>query len=206
MAFEKVLLRKNQGAIDSEIFQLQPKKVYFQSFVDRLQAIGVNPAGNDLETLVKSPKAYVTDKLTAGEEMKVGGLKLNKEKLFDLIDKPAGTNEIIRDIEKDQANKDIREYNHWLANRFTVTAGVVEITGATLENIDNRNSLFITSENQQQAFNKLTEFVELVNQLNELQLNSSGKITGSSEMENYIRYDQTTGAHTINLDALARFK
>lgn len=97
MVFEKVLLSKNQGAIDSEIFQLQPKKVYFQSFVDRLQTIGVIAADNDLETLFKNPKAYITDKLTAGEEMKVGGLTLNKEKLFDLIDKPAGTNEIIKD-------------------------------------------------------------------------------------------------------------
>jgi hypothetical protein len=206
MAFEKVLLRKNQGAIDNEIFQLQPKKVYFQSFVDRLKTIGVIAADNDLEQLVNSPKAYVTDKLTAGEEMKVGGLKLNKEKLFDLIDKPAGTNEIIKDIEKDQSDKSIREYTHWLANRFTVTAGVVEITAGTMDNIHARNSLFITSENQQQAFNKLTEFVDVVNQLNELQHNNGGKIAGSSEMENYIRYDQTTGAHTINLDALARFK
>lgn len=206
MEFEKVLLSKNQGAIDSEIFQLQPKKIYFQSFVDRLQTIGVIAADNDLETLFANPKTYVTDKLTAGEEMKVGGLTLNKEKLFDLIDKPSGTNEIIKDIEKDQAEQSIRETTHWWANRFIVTAGVVTVTDETLLNSENRHSLFITSENQLQAFNKLTEFTGLINQLNDLQLNNGGKIVGDSDLSKYIIYSQVLGTHSINPQAVKRFK
>lgn len=206
MAFEKVLLSKNQGAIDNETFQLQNPKNYFQTFVDRLQIVGITAIGNDLETLINNPKAYITDKLTAGEEMKVGGLTLNKEKLFELLEKPVGTTEIISDLEKDHLEKSTRESMHWLANRFAVLEGIVTIKPEVLENINIRNSLFITSENQSQAFVKLNEFKDLINQLNELEVNSGGKITGSSDLSDYIVFDSSTGLHNVKPNAVKRFK
>jgi hypothetical protein len=206
MPFVKVLLSKNQGAINSEIKQLEPKKNYFQNYVNRLNAVGIAVTSRDLDALFDNPKAYVTDKLTAGEEMKVGGLTLNKEKLFELIEKPVGTNEIIADIVKDQQDASIREFNHWSVKSFEVINGTVTTTAATIEHINNRLSLFIDSENQQSAFNKLTELVKQINDLNGLELYNFGKLSRDSDLSDYIVFNEQTKTHGINSQAVKRFK
>ncbi len=202
MSFEKVLLTKNQGAIESEIAQLQPKKEYFQNYVNRLIAVGITPTNTDLQTLFENPKAYVTDKLTAGEEMKVGGLTLNKEKLFELIEKPVGTNEIITDIEKDQQNRSVREYNHWSVKSFGIIEGIVTVTTETTEHINNRFSLFIESENQQTAFTKLQELAQILNNLNLLEVRT-GTIAGTTEIAELLRFNNST--FEVNPQAVKRF-
>ena len=206
MAFEKVLLSKNQGAIESEVFKLQFPKNQFQSIVDRLQTVGIIASGNDLEALINNPKAYVTDKITAGEEMKVGGLTLNKEKLFDLIEKPIGTTEIIKDIERGNNEETTREGLYWLAGKFTVLEGIVTITPEELERINTSHSLFITSENQSQAFAKLNELKDVINQLNGLEVNNGGKISGGSNLSDYVVFDSSTGMHNVKPNAVKRFK
>lgn len=206
MAFEKVLLSKNQGAIESEIFKLHFPKNQFQSIVDRLQTVGIIASGNDIEALINNPKAYVTDKITAGEEMKVGGLTLNKEKLFDLIEKPIGTTEIIKDIERGNNEETTREGLYWLAGKFTVLEGIVTITPKELERINTSHSLFITSENQSQAFAKLNELKDVINQLNGLEVNNGSKISGGSNLSDYVVFDSSTGMHNVKPNAVKRFK
>lgn len=169
MSFEKILIEKNEGAITGELNQLQAKKQYFQNYVNKVLALGLTVEENDLNLMFENPKAYITDKLTAGENMQVGNLKLNKEKLFDLIEKPAGTNTLIQSIEKDLMDRNIREYNIWSVKIFIVIENEVVITPAHLEAIDNRFSLFIDNENQQQAYEKLQGIASLVNELNQLQ-------------------------------------
>lgn len=206
MAFEKILLSKNLGAINNEIFQLEAPKNYFKNYVNRLTAIGITSTNTDLETLFENPKAYVTEKLTAGEEMKVGGLTLNKEKLFELIEKPVGTNEIIRDIVKDQQNATIRESYHWKANRFTIIEGAVTISATELEHINKRNSLFIETENQQLAINKLAELVVIINEINNLEFKNGGKISVDTDLSEYIRYNQNTKTHEPGPQVVKYFK
>jgi hypothetical protein len=203
MPFVKVLLSKNQGAINSEIQQHEPKKDYFQNYVNRLIAVGITATNTDLQLLFENPKAYVTDKLTAGEEMKVGGLTLNKEKLFELIEKPVGTNEIIADIVKDQQDKSKREFNHWSVKSFEIINGIVIVTAETIEHINNRLSLFIDSENQQTAFTKLEQLAQLLNEINQLE-NNNGRIGGTTELSELMQFNNTT--FTLNPQAVKRFK
>lgn len=169
MSFEKILIEKNEGAIAGELNQLQAKKEYFQNYVNKVLELGLTVEENDLNLMFENPKGYITDKLTAGENMQVGNLMLNKEKLFDLIEKPAGINTLIQSIEKDLMDRNIREYNIWNVKVFSVIENEVVITPAHLEAIDNRFSLFIENENQQQAYEKLQGIATLVNELNQLQ-------------------------------------
>jgi hypothetical protein len=168
MSFEKILIEKNEGAIAGELNQLEVKKQYFQNYVNKVIALGLTVAENDLNLLFENPKAYITDKLTAGENMQVGGLKLNKEKLFDLIEKPAGTNELIQSIEKDLMDSGIREYNIWHVKNFEINENEVVVNPDHLEAINNRFSLFIESESQNQAYEKLQGIASLVNELNQM--------------------------------------
>lgn len=168
MAFKKQLIAKNEGKINSEIQQLNPTKEYLQGYVNKVIALGINVAENDLELLFSNPKAYITDKLTAGETMQVGGLKLDKEKLFDLIEKPTGTNDLIESIIKDNQNTSTREYHIWKINQFTVSSDLVTIKQTALDHIQERNSLFVENENQKTGFEKLQQITQLINEINQL--------------------------------------
>lgn len=168
MEFKKTLIQKNTGAIDSEIHQLQTQKNYFQNYVNQLASIGIAFDTNDLVLLFDAPKEFVTDKLTNSEQPTVGGLKLSKDKLFDLLEKPKGTEEIIASIEKDLQTQNIREFNIWKVNSFEVSKNCVEIKKAVLESIETKHSIFINNINQQKVFDNLNKVATLINEINRL--------------------------------------
>ncbi|WP_394758162.1 hypothetical protein [Flavobacterium sp.] len=200
--FVKVLLAKNQIGIDSAIQEYETHKNYFQDCVNKVLALGVTMQENDLLLLFDNPKAYITDKLTAGETMQVGGLKLNKEKLFDLIEKPVGTNELIERIELDKQKQDFNQFTIWKANRFTITANLVSLNTESIEQIEKSFSLYITTQNQQTGLNKITELVQLINEINQLEVTQ--KIGMNTELQDFMSYKNNE--YEVNNLAVKYFK
>ena len=182
MEFTKVLLHKNQNLIDNEINQQQHIIKYFQGYIDKVVALGFKVNDNDLEPLFENPKAYITAKITDGQNLQVGGLTLNKEKLFDLIEKPEGTNEFIESVTKDLSKNDILEHYIFRAHRFSVSNNTVVLKKEILEELDNRHSIFIQSENQQNGYNKIVELAKLVNEINLLANTKIGAGTTLSQL------------------------
>jgi hypothetical protein len=168
MLFEKILIKKNEGAIYGEINQLQTQKAYFQKYVNKVIALGIAIDENDLDLLFENPKAYITEKLTAGENMTVGSLTLNKEKLYELLEKPKGTNDLINDIEKDLMDRGTREFHIWTVNNFKINQNQVVLKDETIDFINKKHSLFINNQNQKNAFEKLQQIATLLNELNQL--------------------------------------
>jgi hypothetical protein len=166
MEFEKQLIKKFDGQINSHLQQLNTTKEYLQKFVDKATAIGIKVDENDLQPLFANPKAYITDKLLTGESVEFGGLKLSKEKLFDLIELPTGTTGLIESILEAQRNQQTREYHVFKIGYFSVVENTVTVNAAHLEFITNSNSLFIENENQKQGFEKTCEIVKLINEIN----------------------------------------
>ncbi len=182
MEFTKVLLHKNQNLIDNEINQQQHIIKYFQGYIDKVVALGFKVNDNDLEPLFENPKAYITAKITDGQNLQVGGLTLNKEKLFDLIEKPEGTNEFIESVTKDLSKNDILEHYIFRAHRFSVSNNKVVLKKEILEELDNRHSIFIQSKNQQNGYNKIVELAKLVNEINQLATTKIGTGTTLSQL------------------------
>ncbi|WP_348824018.1 hypothetical protein [Flavobacterium aestuarii] len=201
MTFKKILIEKNEGAINSELHQLQAKKEYFQNYVNKVIALGISLDENDLAGMFENPKAYITEKLTAGENMQVGNLKLNKEKLFDLIEKPAGTIELIQSIEKDLQDKGTREFHIWHVGCFKIIENLVVVTPEHLEHINTRFSLFIENENQKQAYEKLQGITKLINEINEL---DGQKISLNTELDDLIK--KSDNGFVVNAKAIQSFK
>lgn len=201
MNFEKILIEKNEGAINSEVHQLHAKKAYFQNYVNKVIALGISVEENDLKPIFDNPKAFITDKLTAGESMNVGGLQLNKEKLFDLIEKPAGTNELIQDITKDLMDRATREFHIWHVECFKIIENLVVVKPEHLDHINTRFSLFIENENQKQAFEKLQEITKLVNEINQLE---GDKLNLDTDLRDLMKGDNYD--YQINAALVKRFK
>lgn len=204
MEFTKVLLAKSQHLIDNEINQLSTQKAYFQSYLDKIILLDITVMENDLIPLFENPKAYITEKLTQGENVQVGGLSLNKEKLFDLIEKPVGTNELIESIIKDTQNQSIRESNIWLANRFIIDNNEVVINPEILNQITARYSLFIETENQQNGYNKIIQLVDLINEINEIATHKIGIGTDLGEILTTINPNDYS-SYKISHEAVKRF-
>ncbi len=180
MAFEKQLIKRNEGKINSEISQLNYVKDYFQKYVDKLNSLGLTVVDDDLEILFNSPKAYVTEKLTEGQSIQFGSIKIDKEKIFDLIEKPDGVITLIQDIEKDLVDRSILESCIWKANQFIVNNKLVVLKPDVLEFIQNNNSWFINNENQKQGFEKLKKIADLLNEINQL---DGKKINNQTEID-----------------------
>jgi hypothetical protein len=135
-----------------------------------------------LKLLFDHPKAFITDKLTQGETVKVGGLSLDKNKLFELLDKPQGTTAIIENILKDIEDRSKREFHIWKINNFIIENGNVIINPEYLEEINNRHSLFIETENQKTGFEKLQQIAKLLNEINDLHCDRINSNTGLNDL------------------------
>lgn len=204
MEFTKVLLAKNQSGIDSEILQNQTHQNYFQECVNDVLALGVTMQENDLLRFFENPKAYITDKLTAGENMQVGGLKLNKEKLFDLIEKPTGTNELIEKIELDKQKQYFNQFTILTANRFKIIENIVSLNSEFMERIETMYSLYIETENQQNGYNKVIQLVNLINEINEIATYKIGIETDLGEILTTINPNDYS-SYKVSHEAIKRF-
>lgn len=201
MTFKKQLIKRNENNINSEIIALKYVKDYFQKYVDRLTALNFTAVDKDLELLFNNPKAYITEKLTEGQSVQFGSIKIAKEKIFDLLEKPEGVNAIISDIEKDLADRSISEYCIWKVNQFEVKNNEVVLTQETLDFISDKNSWFISSENQKKGFEKLKQIADIMNEINQLE---GKKINSQTEIGNLFQISEDK-VFEVKLDTLYMF-
>lgn len=168
--FERVLLSTNEGQISNELSGQRHSQAYFQPYIDKYNLLGLKPLEEkDLNPLFDNPKAFLTQQITHGESLNIGGLKMNPEKLFEIIEKPAGTDELINQILRDKSNHVIAKANHWHSDHMIITNGdKVEICPKVKNHITERCSLYIENEAQQEAFDLIDVIVNNINRLNEL--------------------------------------
>lgn len=168
--FERVLLSTNEAQVQNELAQKNQSKAYFQPYIEKYNLLGLKPLEEkDLNLLFDNPKAFLTQQITHGESLNIGGFKMNPEKLFEIIEKPTGTDELINQIIKDKSNHVIASYNHWFTDHMIIKNGdTVEICPILLNHTIERCSLYIENEAQQEAFDLIDVIAEKINRLNEL--------------------------------------
>ena len=185
MEFQKTLLHTNQHQIDSDLATFETPRIYFQNIVNRIVELGINVENNDLQKIVENPKAYIVEKITSGQKLEVGGLMLNKEKLFELIEKPIGTDELIDSIETDKQKVNvIIDYLNFV-QFYSVSDGFVVISPEHSDFLVKRNSLYIESQNQKNGFDLMKKLVALVNEINSIAVHKIASTTEISELMQY---------------------
>jgi hypothetical protein len=107
--FKKVAIYVNEQSIESLIAPHENRFEYFQQLVDMYNNLntGVVLEKMDLVALVQNPKAFVSKRLIKDQEVSFGGLKLSLEKVFEILEKPAGTDELINKIINDNQVKEL---------------------------------------------------------------------------------------------------
>jgi hypothetical protein len=202
--FEKVLLHKNDHQIAIDIRFYEPKQKYFQEYIDKYSLLGLKPLETkDLNELFENPKAFLTKQITHGESLNIGGLKMNPEKLFEIIEKPEGTEELIKEIISDKQNQDIASTNHWFTNNFIIANGnKIEVSPEDTDLIIKRNSIYLENEKQAEAIEIMDLIAKKMNRLNELK--TSGNIATEDFFTGYINLKE--GKYKKDFTSIKHFK
>ena len=97
---EKILLRVDKESIDKDTQKVNDTIREFSPFYERYKKLNVGDLkNNDLKTFLLSPKKYFLDLFTKGENLKIGELELSSEKVYELLNKPDGVDDLVNDLE-----------------------------------------------------------------------------------------------------------
>lgn len=166
----KVDLKKNKHDEDLKIFENTKKEL--QKIITDIKGLELNITieNNDLDKLINSPKMFFCDKIV-NENIKVNGIELNKEKIFDLMQIPEDINNIIEYITR-LKNNVIAEKQHLyienLNNDFIIENETINISEHTLSELKETHSIYLDNENQIKIFNLLTEIKEKIKAIKEI--------------------------------------
>lgn len=181
---EAIKIATNENVIESILAGENRKKQYFQKVVNRFTNLGIIPNENDLQIIFENPKAYIVDMLTKGEKLTLQGVNIEKEKIFDLIEKPNGTEEVIKELLEDINNERFQYDTISQAYNYIIVKNVVMYSDEFLKRIERENSVYIENKNQQKGFELLSKIVNLINEVNGLDVNS--KLFPYTELSNII--------------------
>lgn len=162
--YTKKIAQFKQNQFDAIINQMNYKTNEIQQVVNRYAKFGLEPLnGKELQELFTQPKTLLVSKITSNENVNVNGFEVNKEKLFDLLDKPKGIEEFVNELEK--LSKDWVKMNFYDVRKYTVTENVVSIDETVLNGIKEANTVYIENENQEKAFDTAKVLIEALNGL-----------------------------------------
>lgn len=169
--FQPIPVFVKQNEIDRVVQQWDERKDYFQSIVNRYKTlnIGAPMLENDLGHLMNTPKEFIVNKITQGTEFNLGGLKLDGEKAFDLLEKPSGCIDFVNTIENAKKHDSSIKWFYRHAYFFVIVDGLVEIKPEEFEKIKTQNTVFLRSQKEKDIYELLSNLCESINALNELQ-------------------------------------
>lgn len=172
MSNKKLKVDFEQKQYDKDLGIFEATKNELQKIINDIKTLNlnINLDNGDLETLIHSPKIFFCNKLV-DEGIIINGIKLNKEKIFDLMEIPNGLNNIIENIItlKNAVISKIRNlYIENLNTNFTITNGKVNISENTLSELKELHTIYLENENQIKVFNLLTEIKNKIKEIKEI--------------------------------------
>lgn len=164
----KQLAFRNEIEINSSLSDITGSATYYyQKFIDRYKAISILPElqTEDLINLMRNPRSLILTKLTKGETLSVGGIQLSSEKVFELLDKPVEVDQLINDIESLREDSSYMNHHYRNIENFEIEKGKLQIKKSLVEEITERNSKYISSDDQFKALEIAKELLPKLNKL-----------------------------------------
>ncbi|TDX84050.1 hypothetical protein [Epilithonimonas xixisoli] len=164
---EKQFVWKN----DYEINRLKDNVDYslmeFRPFLERCNSLSVIPPleTESLSDFFLNPKTFFVLKLTKGETLNVGDLKLSSEKVYDLLDRPEGLDKLVSDIEALQKDRNFMGRHFGDLVKVEIKDGTLQYKQSWIDAITEQHSYYIETENQFTAQALANEIVLKINEL-----------------------------------------
>ena len=164
---EKQFVWKNNHLINQAKDSITYTIMGFEPFITRCNSLSMIPAleTSDLSDFFLTPKAFFVLKLTKGETLNVGDLKLSSEKVFELLDRPEGLDRLVIDIEGLQKDRNFMGTYFGNLDKVEIANGVLQVKQSWIETITEQYSYYITKENQFSALALANQIVPKINEL-----------------------------------------
>jgi hypothetical protein len=106
---QDILIDFNEAGYKSELDSLGHIKNGFEKFIQRFNALDIGNLKNDeLQKLILTAEAFLFKKIMTGKPLNSFGFEMSKEKVFEMMTKPADYFSLIADINKYNAGLDKR--------------------------------------------------------------------------------------------------
>lgn len=165
---DKLLAYKNTATINEWIGKIKDTANHFgQKFIDQYKTIPELPELEtaDIENLFMNPRSFFVLKLTKGEVLKVGDLTLSSEKVFDLLDRPVGLDDLVSSLEA-------LKHDRYFSGTYAANLKYLDLVDSQLvvkqsrvDEITEMFSYYIESENQHNALALVNDILPKLNQL-----------------------------------------
>ncbi len=154
----KILLADNPTGYNNALSQLNTKKGRLQDALAAYTALGVAtvPTTADLADLWDNPKVFLGRMLLGGQPAGlVGGLAVEPARVYDLVQKPAGTDAFLAAVETLHNPEGGWEHPRVDTTIYELVNGVVQIKQATLDSLREQFRIYATSQRQKDEWDAL---------------------------------------------------
>lgn len=149
---EKILLRVDKESLDKDTQKVNDAIREFSPFYKRYKKLNVGDLKNeDLKTFLLSPKKYFLDLFTKGENLKIGELELSPDKVYELLNKPDGVDDLVNDLELKIKEPFIITYCIYQVENIEIQEGKMSVKKEYLEDLKEKHSIYADTENQLKA-------------------------------------------------------
>lgn len=195
--FTKVAIYVDSDKINASIQTQEYRIEYFQELVNRYVALNTGEPlqKNDLTALIANPKEFVAKRLIKDEAVNMGGLKLSLEKVFDIIEKPAGTEELINKIINDNKIKELMITQRNVSYFEIENSDTVVLNQIFLKTTTENSSVYICTENEIKDYEVLNLIAENLNKLNDLKTHGH---LNELLYEGFLNINNSTGSVAVN--------
>lgn len=176
----KIELR-NENEIKNQLATFEEKAAYFQKFVDDFQKLKIGSlTTEDLQELFLNPRQFLTNRIAEHSEIDLGKFAFDKDKLFEIIQKPKGMDELEESISKYLADRYLKQtYN---VAQYSISENKVIINLERRKAIENAHTVQVETELQQEIYKNVNTLCENLNNLKTL---LGGRLT-IEQLENSI--------------------
>ena len=163
--FERIPLYFDENEYNVKISDYEGRCSYFQTVLDKLKSIAPNIVfeSEDLTPLFNNPKPFLVDKLVS-EAMTIGGVELDKNKVFDLLTNANELQSIISEINYLNGNsaplQNQKNLYSVAKDYFIDETGKIELKQSFKDNSKNQYTTFAKDEKQKAVFDSLANLVE----------------------------------------------
>lgn len=161
----------DQRAISLALSEISTAQQQFQKYVDMYNKITeLEPLKeNDLEGFIRTPKEFLVERLMTGKSLEVGGVTLSKDKLYDIMEKPEGFDDLVSELLKLKTDRyTIQNSFIQLKNLFIKSGTAVEIRSGHINFLEKKHSIYLDSESKERAYELLRNISEGINELKKI--------------------------------------
>lgn len=144
--------------------QIRLKSVHLSKFTAILAAYNALNIGeitaNEFKSLVQNPASFIFDKMTNGQDIVIGGLKVNKAKAIEILEKPNGY-EAMKDLITSYQNT-VPSWNHYLSSIDIDAENEEVIIAQTVLDAElEASKVYAKTNNEQKVFQFVQDVIDL---------------------------------------------